>query len=247
MKRLFCLAVLLALVVGVAGLSVASAGQGKKVKIGKPETYSQAINPADFQVVINNPWCPLVPGRTFTYEDEDGDELNVVEVTYDTEEILGVTCVVVLDTAWVDGVLEEMTYDWYAQDKSGNVWYFGEDTKVYDENGDVISTEGSWKAGVDGAKPGIVMLADPQPGESYRQEYLEGEAEDMAKVLRLNASASVPYGDFGECLKTKEWTPLDPGAVEHKYYAPGVGLVLVEELKGGMKRVELIDIEIFGP
>lgn len=193
---------------------------------------------------IDNPYFPLVPGTTFIYEaeTEDGLEVNEVEVTVETKEILDVTCTVVLDMVWVEGVLTEETYDWYAQDKDGNVWYFGEDTKEYDESGNVISTEGSWEADVDGAKPGIVMEANPQPGDSYRQEYYEDVAEDMAKVLRLNASVSVPYGEFEDCLKTKEWTPLDRGVVEHKYYAWGVGLVLVTELKGKSVRVELVEI-----
>jgi hypothetical protein len=110
----------------------------------------------------------------------------------------------------------------------------------------VISTEGSWEAGVDGAKPGIVMEADPQPGDSYGQEYFEGLAGDMGKVLRLGASVSVPYGVFEDCLKTKECTPLEPGVVEHKCYAWGVGLVLVTELKGKSVRVELVEITTVG-
>ena len=121
-----------------------------------------------------------------------------------------------------DGNLTEKTFDYYAQDKKGNVWYFGEDTKEY-ENGKVVSTKGSWEAGVDGAKPGFIMQADPKVGETYRQEYYEGEAEDMAKVLSLSESVTVPYGSFDQVLVTKEWTPLEPGLVEHKYYAPGVG------------------------
>jgi len=147
---------------------------------------------------------------------------------------------VVHDWETVNGELSEDTYDWYAQDNNGNVWYFGEDTTEYLDDG-TTSKEGSWEAGVDGAEPGIVMLAEPIPGTSYRQEYYEGNAEDMGKVLRLNARVAVEYGDFDDCLKTKEWTSLDPGVIEHKYYAPGVGLVLVKELKGTTVRVELID------
>jgi len=225
-------------------VSIALAGAPSARAYAKDKTYDPVIDPADFVDVIDNPYLPLVPGTTFTYqaEMEDGVEVNEVQVTDETKVILGVVCTVVCDRVWADGVLTEGTYDWYAQDEDGNVWYFGEDTKEYDESGNVISTEGSWEAGVDGAKPGIVMEANPQPGDSYRQEYYEDVAEDMAKVLRLNASVSVPYGEFEDCLKTKEWTPLDRGVVEHKYYAWGVGLVLVTELKGKSVRVELVEI-----
>lgn len=229
---------------------IALAGALSPPAFAKDKTHDPIIDPNDFvdgggnPLPIDNPYFPLVPGTTFIYEaeTEDGLEVNEVEVTVETKEILDVTCTVVLDMVWVEGVLTEETYDWYAQDKDGNVWYFGEDTKEYDESGNVISTEGSWEADVDGAKPGIVMEANPQPGDSYRQEYYEDVAEDMAKVLRLNASVSVPYGEFEDCLKTKEWTPLDRGVVEHKYYAWGVGLVLVTELKGKSVRVELVEI-----
>ncbi|OHB66485.1 MAG: hypothetical protein A2Y77_03135 [Planctomycetes bacterium RBG_13_62_9] len=207
------------------------------------KTYNPVIDPANFVSVIDNPYFPLTPGTTFTYEAEtaDGLERDVVSVTHDTKVILGVTCIAVTDQSTLDGVIEEDTVDWYAQDIDGNVWYFGEDTKQY-ENGEVVGTVGSWEAGMNGAQPGIVMQADPQPGASYRQEFLAGVAEDMGKVLRLNARVSVEWGDFDSCLKTKEWSPLEPGAVEQKYYAQGVGLVLIEELKGKTVRVELVDV-----
>jgi len=194
--------------------------------------------------VIDNPWWPLAPGTTFVYEadTEDGHEHTEVAVLHDTRVIEGVTCTVVLDQVWADGLLAERTHDWYAQDTDGNVWYFGEDTAEYDEDGNVVSTEGSWEAGVDGAEKGIIMLAEPEAGDSYRQEYLEGEAEDQAKVLRTNATASVPFGEFEDCVKIKEWTALERGNVEHKYYAEGVGLVLVEVQKGPTVREELTDI-----
>ncbi len=211
----------------------------------KDKTCNPVIDPANFVGIINNPYFSLVPGTTFIYEGQTPDELDrdVVSVTHDTKEIVGVTCTVVRDTETVGGVLQEDTVDWYAQDKEGNVWYFGEFATQYAADGTtVIGHEGSWEAGVNGAKPGIVMLADPQPGESYRQEFLAGVAEDMAKVLRLNARVSVPYGDFEDGLETKEWSPLEPGAIEHKFYARGVGLVLIEELKGRTVRTELVDI-----
>ncbi len=206
------------------------------------------ISADDFVSQIDNPYMPLEPGTTFVYEAETADEfiLNNITVTDETKEIIGVSCTVVYDVEWVNGLLSEETYDWYAQDADGNVWYFGEATieYFYDDAGVLIgtSTEGSWEAGVDGATPGIVMLATPKPGISYRQEFYEGVAEDMGKVLRLNARVSVDYGNFDGCLKTREWTPLSPGVIEHKYYAPGIGLVFIEELKGKTVKVELVDV-----
>ena len=247
MMRLCCSAVAVSLVLAMLGLSFAPAGAGEintkqefKEKIKQNEDYNPTIVPADFQdgsgnaLPIDNAYWPLTPGTTFIYEGEgeDGVERNEVYVTHDTKVVMGVTCTVVLDREWVDGELTETTDDWYAQHKNGDIWYFGEDS----DGG------GSWEAGVNGAKPGILMLANPQPGESYRQEYLEGEAEDMAKVLRLNASAAVPHGEYDNCLETKEWTPLSPGENEHKYYAPGVGLVRVTELQGGQVHFDLIEI-----
>jgi hypothetical protein len=207
------------------------------------ETYDPIIIPADFVANITNQYLPLTSGTTFIYEgEEDGEHVRIeVYVTHETREILGVTCTVVRDTVWVDGELEEDTLDWYAQDKDGNIWYFGEDSKEIDE-GVVVSTEGSWEAGVDGAKPGILMKGSPQIGDTYRQEYYWGEAEDMAEVLSLSESVAVPYGSYTNCLQTKEWNPLEPGVTEHKYYAPGVGLLLEVVVEGGKERVELISI-----
>ena len=195
--------------------------------------YSPHIDPADFTTIIDNKYFPLKPGTTFVYE--GSGERDEFAVTSDTKKVMGVECVVVLDEAWEDGKLIERTYDWHAQDKEGNVWYFGEDTKEY-KNGKVVTSKGSWEAGVDGAKPGIIMQAHPNVGQSYRQEYYPGEAMDMAKVLSLNESVAVPYGSFDHALETEEWTPLEPGLVEHKYYAPGVGFVA----GGGL---ELIDVK----
>lgn len=212
-----------------------------------------AIDPADFSSSQDNTYLPMALGKTYVYEAETEDGLirNEITATYATKVILGVTCTVVYDVEWVDVegvglVLIEETDDWYAWDNYGNVWYFGEDTieYLYDDDWNLIGTssEGSWEAGVDGAEPGIIMLSVPMPGISYQQEYYEDEAEDMGKVLKLNASVSVEYGNFEDCLKTKEWTALEPGEIEHKYYAPNVGLVFIEELKGKTVRVELVDV-----
>jgi hypothetical protein len=184
------------------------------------KAYAPHINPADFATTIDNEYFPLKPGTTFVYE--GGAERGEMTVTHDTKKVMGVECVVVDDKAWEGGKLIERTYDWFAQDKKGTVWYFGEDTKEY-ENGKVVSTKGSWEGGVDGAKPGIIMQAHPKVGQSYRQEYYPGEAMDMAKVLNLNASVTVPYGSFDHALETKEWTPLQHGFFEKKYYVRGVG------------------------
>jgi hypothetical protein len=212
--------------------------------IGSGAGYNPVINPADFTTKIDNKYFPLVPGTTFIYEgiSEKGNEHNEVAVEDETKTILGVTCVVVEDTVKVGGQIIEQTLDWYAQDKNGNVWYFGEDSKEY-KNGKVVSIGGSWEAGVKGAKPGIIMEANPKVGDSYRQEYLKSEAEDMADILSLSESASVKYGSFTDCLKTRDYTPLEPNVVENKYYAPGVGEVLITLEKGGTERIELIEIK----
>jgi hypothetical protein len=148
-------------------------------------------------------------------------------------------------TGYGRGKLTEKTFDYYAQDKKGNVWYFGEDTKEY-ENGKVVITQGSWEAGKAGAKPGIIMQAHPKVGQSHRQEYSKGSAEDTAKVLALNGSVKVPYGSFDHSLVTKEWSPLEPGVTEHKYYAAGVGDLREVTVKGPSETLELVDVKHTG-
>lgn len=192
-------------------------------------------------------------GAVYFSESNDGCEVgeSIVSGTAGTgffDSPYDIDAVVIHDREWLsedcDGeyVLVEDTDDWYAQDDTGNVWYLGEDTTAWDEEGNCLTTAGSWKAGADGAVPGVIMLANPRPGVSYQQEYYEGEAEDWAKVLRRNAAASIGYGDYTDCLQTKEYTPLAPGEIEHKFYCRlslgGVGLTLVNELKGKTKRVE---------
>ncbi|WP_432822682.1 hypothetical protein [Trichloromonas sp.] len=203
------------------------------------DPYDPQIDPADFVVGIDNPFLPLVPGTTMVYQ--KGEERIEVKVTAETKEILGVTCVEVEDTVTIDGELVEETLDWYAQDMLGNVWYFGELSRNY-EDGELNNLDGSWQAGVDGAKPGIVMLADPMVGDVYRQEFLLGEAEDMARVVARDEEVTVPHppGTF-TTLKTEEWNPLEPEMLENKFYAPGVGLVLAVDVVTG-EREELIDI-----
>ena len=202
--------------------------------------YAPAIDPARFVGVVDNPYFPLAVGTRWTYR--GGDERNTVEVLPETREILGITATVVHDRVFTGGELTEDTFDWYAQDTAGNVWYLGERTEEL-EHGRVTSTEGSWEAGVDGAEPGIVMPADPVVGDAYRQEWLAGEAEDLAKVLETGGSVTVRDTTYENTLVTQDWTPLEPDIVEHKTYAPGVGVVLEELVKGGEERVELVRVE----
>jgi len=193
-----------------------------------------------------NPFFPLVPGTTFVYqgEKEGAQTSNITEVTCNTRDILGVTTTEVHDQAFDEnGKLVEDTLDWYAQDKDGNVWYFGEATEEKDPvTGEVISTEGSWEAGVDDADAGFIMLANPQVGDRYYQEFARGVAEDQARVQSLNASACIQIGCSNHLLQTKETTRFDPGVVENKYYKPGFGFILGVIVKGGDERTELVSI-----
>ena len=201
------------------------------------------FEPEDFVAEVTNPYFPLTPGVTYTYvgATAEGTETIVVEVLHQKKRILGVDATVVRDRVFVDDELVEDTFDWYAQDEDGNVWYLGEDSKEY-ENGVVVSTAGSWEAGVNGADAGINMLADPDKGDSYAQENAPGVAEDQARVVSRSESVTVPYGSFSGMLQTLEWTPLEPGNRGFKYYATGVGLVLETSKRNGGERVELVSV-----
>ena len=197
----------------------------------------------DFTTKIDNRYMPIRAGSTWVYRETATDgtvQRIVVKATNQTKRIAsGVTARVVRDTVTEKGKLVEDTFDWYAQDTRGNVWYLGEDTKEY-KSGNVISTEGSWEAGVDGARAGIVMPARPRPGRQYRQEHYPGHAEDTARVLSLDDQAEVPAGHYQPTLLTKEWNPLEPKAFEYKVYARGVGLVLELGVSGDLDRAELL-------
>jgi hypothetical protein len=210
-------------------------------------SYAPGINPAEFSTTIDNPYFPLVPGTRFIYEatTADGRERNVVEVTADTKTVMAVATRVVHDVVLVDGKPEEETFDWYAQDTEGNVWYFGEATKAL--GGPTVDTSGSFEAGRDGALPGIVMPGHPMVGDHYRQEYYQGEAEDTGKVLSLTGTESTPFtGPRSALLVTEDVNPLDPAAaVENKYYAEGVGLLVTVQVSGPAERSELVAIERF--
>jgi hypothetical protein len=203
------------------------------------------LDPADFVPRIDNPYWPMSPGSQWVYRETDaeGSEQRVeVTVTDRAKTILGIQATVVHDVVSEEGDLIEDTYDWYAQDAAGNVWYLGEDTKEYG-NGEVVSTEGSWEAGVDGAQAGIIIPGEPNVGLAYRQEYYAGEAEDNGEILSLDARADVPFGSFEGLLMTKDTTPLEPDVLEHKFYAKGIGLVLAIAASGGGGREELLRYE----
>jgi hypothetical protein len=189
---------------------------------------------------IDNKYFPLKAGTTFTYlGSSDGVKTkDVFVVTGDTKEILGIKARVVHDTVYEKNKATEDTFDWFAQDSGGNVWYMGEATTDLETG----SHEGSWEAGVNGAKAGIIMTANPQPGDTYNQEFLKGVAEDKATVIATDQSVCVPYGCFDNVLQIKETTPLEPGVEDAKYYAPGVGDIKEETVIGGSEKLELVSI-----
>jgi hypothetical protein len=190
-------------------------------------------------------YFPLEPGATWTYHTtskKNGPETNIVTVTSDTKAILGVTVTVVHDVVYVaDGSVSEDTFDWFAADDQGNVWYFGEDTRTYD-HGVLVTTEGSWQAGVAGAQPGVVFLADPHVGDTYQQENSPGVVADMAKIVSLDETVTVNGVTYTHVIETTEWTPIEPGDRAHKFYAPGVGTVLETSTRQGGERVELVSV-----
>jgi hypothetical protein len=202
--------------------------------------------PADFSSKIDNPLSPYPPGTIWSLE--SATEIITITVLAETKKIMGVDCVVVQDTVKdpKTGDLIEDTYDWFAQNKDGSVWYFGEDTREY-LGGKVASTHGSWEAGVNGALPGIVMPATPKattPPTPYRQEYLPCEAEDEAEVIAVNQSVTVTSGTYKGCIRTREFTRLEPTGAEYKTYCPDVGNVLVEDAITGERLEQLTKIEM---
>ena len=208
---------------------------------GSDAANSSARTPAGFTTRIDNPYWPMAPGsRWISREREGGSTLRVqVTVTRRTKVVAsGLRARVVHDVVTEKGRVVENTYDWYAQDRAGNVWYLGEDTKAY-EPAKPVSPKGSWEDGVDGARRGIAMPAHPRVGQSYRQEYYKGKAEDRGRVLSLDKRATVPFGTFNHLLETRDYTRLEPNATEHKFYAKGVGPILTLAVHGG-GREELV-------
>jgi hypothetical protein len=201
--------------------------------------------PAGLRPTIDHRYWPMEPGTRWTYReiDEEGKEVKVVvTVSSETKRVAaGFTARVVRDTVSRDGEVLEDTRDWYAQDRRGNVWYLGEDTAEF-EGGKVSTTEGSWEAGIDGARPGIVLPAQPADGQSYRQEYAKGQAEDRGEVLAVDEQVEVPAGHWREALLTRDTNALEPDVVEHKLYAPGVGPALTLDVSGGAGREELLEV-----
>ncbi len=186
----------------------------------RPERFTNSTN-------ITNPWAPFKPGKKYIFEGEteDGLEKVVEQRLSTTKKILGITCIVVNFKEYLDGKLLEETLDWYAQDNEGTLWYFGESVDNYNEDGTLRDHDGSWEAGVDGAQPGIIMLAKPKAGIRYREEYYVNHAEDEAEVLEIGLTVTTPLGTFNNCVKTRNFTRLEPDVEEHKYYAPGYGLI----------------------
>ena len=209
-------------------------------------SYNPLIEAANFVRTIDNPFLSLTPGKTWVYEGTGENGLSLrseFEVTRDTKTILGVTTTVVRDRSWLNGNLSEDTLDWYAQDREGNVWYFGEDSKEI-KNGKVASTEGSWEAGVKGAKAGIIMKGQPHVGDTYRQEYLKGEAEDVAELLGINESVTIRLGSYSKCVLIKEWVPNEKAIVEEKHYCQEAGnLVKSKKVAGESGQAELVEVK----
>jgi hypothetical protein len=205
--------------------------------------YEPVLDPTNFVTVIDNPYFPLPVGRTLVYRGvKDGQtQVDRVTVADQTRVVEGVTARVVRDVATHNGALLEKTSDWYAQDKQGNVWYLGEDTAHYLPNGKV-DTSGSWEAGVRDAEPGIIMEANPQVPDAYRQEYLRGQAEDTAWIVERGGSVAVPYGKLRNALTTLEATRLEPGAYDKKVYAPGIGIVLEQAMTGAPESAKLVRV-----
>lgn len=242
-QAILALAVCGILIGGVAvALSSARATAVGSIPSGAGPGWPATISPADFVREVANPWFPLRPGSVWRYKGlkEGMKTTDVVTATHRTKKILGVTTTVVHDVVSVKGKPEEVTNDFYAQDRHGNVWYFGEETEELNAQGKPISTEGSFEAGVEGARPGVLIPGHPKVGLVGRQEFLKGEAEDHFRVLDLKASVSVPFVSARKALRTREWTPLEPATVDNKFYVRGVGTVREIAVQGPVEKLELV-------
>ena len=230
--------VLLAAALATAGWASQSSGASHRA------TATTAPTPPRFVSQVDNPWFPLRPGTVYTYRGiKDGQpSQEVFTVTHRARTIQGVRCTVVSDLLYIRGRLHERTTDWYAQDTSGNVWYYGEATAELSARGKVVSRQGSWQAGVNGARAGIYMPANPRPGHGGRQEYYRGHAEDQFTVVSLSAHVRAAAVSSNHALLTKEFTRLEPGVLDHKYYVRGIGTVLEQTVRGGSERNELVSV-----
>jgi hypothetical protein len=231
---------------GVVPAPAAASGGGRcpLPRFGPGAGYYPRIDPADFGPGVTNPWFPLEPGRTLVYTGtKDGERaLDLVAPSHRTRMVGGVRTRVVEDRLYLGNVLAERTSDYYAQDRCGNVWYFGEDTAELDRHGRVVSTEGTWHAGVDGAQPGVFMQAHPQLGRRFRQEWYQDHAEDVFKVIDRSATVTVPAGSFRHALRTAEWTALEPDVLDNKYYVRGIGEVAEVSVKGPREVLRLVEV-----
>jgi len=236
--KYFCIMAIVALMVGACAPAATPPVVAPTQESMEPANngYTVDINPADFVAVVDNPYFPHIPASKFVYEGQTKDGLERVEIVIleEPKVVMGVTTTVMRDTVYLDGQIKEDTYDWLAQDKDGNVWYFGEDVSDY-ENGVMTSKAGSWEAGVDGALPGIVMFGDPVAhlGETYLQEYYAGQAEDTADLISVSQNMEIPFGSFENVVQTYDYTPLDLNSQEHKFYAEDIGQIKSIDLKTG--------------
>ncbi len=242
------LGVCCALIAGVslvAATTAAGARPAGTIKSGAGPGWPATISPGDFVPKVTNPWFPLEPGSVWHYRGskEGTKTTDTVSATHRTKKILGVATTVVHDVVSISGKPVEVTDDFYAQDRHGNVWYFGEETEELNRQGNTTSTEGSFEAGVEGARPGVLIPGHPKVGLVGRQEFLKGEAEDHFRVLDLKVSVSVPFVSTGKALRTREWTPLEPATVDNKYYVHGVGSVREIAVKGPVEKLELISYQ----
>jgi hypothetical protein len=242
------LAVGTAAVLATGGGAALAGGHGNgspTFKSGAGAGWPKTMSPSDFAAKVNNPWFPLKPGTRYRYKgiDEETPIVDAFRVTHRKKEILGVKTTVVHDQVLIDGKPREVTNDWYAEDKAGNVWYFGERTMTLNKHGYVTGREGSFKAGRDGARPGIYLNAHPQAGDKARQEYYKGHAEDRFKVVDTHAFVSVPYVTSDHALRTREVSPLERGVVDNKYYVRGIGSVSETAVKGPTEQLELVSVK----
>jgi hypothetical protein len=233
-------------VVAVGAMTAVSTwADGASSPTQRPASRSLATQ---FNHPQQNPYFPLTAGTIYRYRGSDDGERfrETATVTYAKKTILGVSTTVVRDVLRrVDGSIAEKTFDWYAADNNGTVWYFGERTATFDEHGNLESREGSWQAGVDGAVPGTIMPADPRPTDAYRQEFYRGHAEDQAWIVQRHASIVVPYGTLHDVVRSFEWTRLEPGVVSAKFYAPGLGIVKERDVAGGNELFKLVWVRHF--
>jgi hypothetical protein len=242
-NRLRCLSALAVLAVLVIGVGSSHAAKPKEPSWVLHGPYSPSVEPANFITTVDNRYFPLKPGTIFHYEGykDAVSQVDDMVVTHQKKRILGITCTVVRDTVSQHGKPIERTFDWYAQDKQGNVWYMGEDAFEL-KNGRFARADDSWKSGVNVAKPGIIMRGNPRPGDVYRQEYYpRGAAMDQARVLGATTSIKVPQGTYKRALATVEWSPIEP-QLEKKYYAAGVGEIREQVVAGGNEAFQLVSV-----